>query len=117
MNIRRQIDVKGIVQGVGFRPYIYRLATERGLAGTIHNTSSGVSVEIEGPSDFVEDFVARLRTEAPPLAHITDISIQDAPCSGEEEFRIIATHKGDAVRTLISPDVATCSDCLRELFD
>jgi len=117
MNIRRHIDVKGIVQGVGFRPYIYRLATERGLAGTIHNTSSGVSVEIEGPSDCVEDFVAHLRTGAPPLAYVTDITVHNVPCGGEEEFRIIATRKGEAVRTLISPDVATCSDCLRELFD
>src|SRR6476660_8593508 len=95
MNIRRHIDVKGIVQGVGFRPYIYRLATERGLAGTIHNTSSGVSVEIEGPSDCVEDFVAHLRTGAPPLAYVTDITVHNVPCGGEEEFRIIATRKGE----------------------
>src|SRR5262249_1258346 len=58
-----------------------------------------------------------MRTEPPPLAHITDLSIHDVPCNGEGEFRIIATHKGEAVRTLISPDVATCDECLKELFD
>src|SRR5262250_674807 len=117
MNIRRQIDVSGIVQGVGFRPHIYRLATERRLAGTIHNTPSGVTVEVEGPCDTVDDFVTCMRTEIPPLAHITDLSIRDVPCSGEREFHIIATHTGEAVRTLISPDVATCDECLQELFD
>ena len=117
MNIRRHIDFSGIVQGVGFRPYIYRLATEYRLAGTIHNTSSGVTVEVEGPCDSVEGFLARIPQNAPPLARITAASICDVPCIGEREFRIIATGKEETVRTLISPDVATCDDCLRELLD
>jgi len=117
MNIRRHIDFSGIVQGVGFRPYVYRLATEYGLAGTIHNTSSGVTVEVEGPNNSVQDFLARIPQNAPPLAQITDVSICDVPCIGEREFRIIATDKEKTVRTLISPDVATCDDCLRELLD
>ena len=67
MNIRRHIDFSGIVQGVGFRPYVYRLATEYGLAGTIHNTSSGVTVEVEGPNNSVQDFLARIPQNAPPF--------------------------------------------------
>jgi hydrogenase maturation protein HypF len=117
MNIRRHIDFSGIVQGVGFRPYIYRLATECRLAGTIHNTSSGVTVEVEGPDNSVQDFLARIPQNAPPLARITAVSICDVPCVGEREFRIIATDKEETVRTLISPDIATCDDCLRELLD
>ena len=117
MNIRRHVDVSGIVQGVGFRPYIYRLARERRLAGTIHNTSSGVAVEIEGSPELVDDFILRIRNEAPPLARITGVSVHEVPCVGEREFRILATRAGEAVRTLISPDIATCTDCLRELLD
>ena len=69
--IRRQIEVSGIVQGVGFRPYIYRLATGRKLKGTIRNTSAGVTIEIQGPAETVQDFVDHLPAEAPPLARIT----------------------------------------------
>ncbi len=117
MKVCRHIEVSGIVQGVGFRPYIYRLATERRLAGTIRNTPSGVAVEVEGPWESVEDFVLSMRTEPPPLAHITDLSIRDVPCRDAHEFHIVATQHGQAVRTLISPDVATCDACLRELLD
>ena len=105
------------MQGVGFRPYVFRLATERGLTGTISNTPAGVTIEIQGPAEFVEDFAARLPVEAPPLARITGIAIHELPCNGEAEFRIVSSHTGEAVRALISPDVAICDDCLRELFD
>ncbi len=115
--VRRRIDISGIVQGVGFRPYVYRLATERHLAGNISNTSSGVTIEVEGPCVAVEDFVARLPEEAPPLARITDLAVLDLPCNGDRAFRILASRRGETVRTLISPDVAICDDCLRELFD
>jgi len=117
MQIRRQIDVSGIVQGVGFRPYIYRLASERHLAGTIRNTSSGVTIEVEGPPAAVNDFVTRLPCEAPPLARITGIVARELPCNGDQEFRIIGSQTEARVRTLISPDVATCDDCLREMLD
>ena len=117
MPIRRQIEVSGIVQGVGFRPYIYRLATERNLTGTIRNTSSGVTIEVQGPPESVEDFLSLLPREAPPLSRVTGISTQELPCNGDLDFRIIASHGDEAVRTLISPDVATCEDCLREVFD
>jgi hydrogenase maturation protein HypF len=117
MPIRRQVEVSGIVQGVGFRPYIYRLATERQLVGTIRNTSAGVVIEIEGPPGTVDDFISRLPQEAPPLSRITEIKTRDLPLNGDHEFRIVSSHGEEPVRTLISPDVATCDDCLREMFD
>jgi len=117
MGVRRQIDVAGIVQGVGFRPYVYRLAIERNLAGSVANSSAGVTIEIEGPVEAVEEFVTRLPLAAPPLSHITRVWVREVPCNGDHEFRILASKRGEPVRTLISPDIAICEDCLRELFD
>lgn len=117
MDIRRHIEVSGIVQGVGFRPYVYRLARGRQLKGTICNTTTGVTIEIEGPSETVEDFVQRLPMEAPPLARITGVAVQEVPCNGDADFRIVASDHSTEVHTLISPDVAICDDCRRELFD
>jgi len=117
MEVRCQIEVSGIVQGVGFRPYVYRLATARGLAGTICNTPAGVTIEVQGPAEQVTDFVERLPADAPPLARITGVAVRDVPCNGDRAFRIVHSQAGEAVRTLISPDVAICPDCLRELFD
>jgi hydrogenase maturation protein HypF len=117
MEIRRRIEVSGIVQGVGFRPYVYRLANQRRLAGTIRNTSSGVTIEVQGPRTAIEDFITHLRSDAPPLARITDVVATDLPCNGDCEFRIIHSDAHQSVHTLISPDVATCADCLREMFD
>jgi hydrogenase maturation protein HypF len=117
MEVRRQIEVSGIVQGVGFRPYIYRLATGRHLKGTIRNTSAGVTIEIQGPAETVQDFVERLPAEAPPLARITSVTVRDLQCNGDQDFCIVHSHEGEEVRTLISPDVAVCPDCLREMFD
>ncbi len=105
------------MQGVGFRPYIYRLATERQLTGTITNTPSGVTIEVQGQREFVDDFVSCLPHRAPPLARITNVAVLDIPCNVDPEFRILASQTGEAVHTLISPDVATCDDCLRELLD
>jgi hydrogenase maturation protein HypF len=117
MPVRSRIDVGGIVQGVGFRPYIYRLATERGLSGSVTNTSSGVTIEVQGPTETVEDFVACLPRQAPPLALITGVTVLNLPCNGDRDFRILSSRRGEAVHTLISPDIAICDDCLRELFD
>ena len=110
MNVRRHIEVSGIVQGVGFRPHVYRLARERALAGEISNTPSGVTIEVQGPQETIDDFVVRLRQEAPPLAKITGLAMADLPCNGDREFRILASRRGEAVHTLISPDVAICDD-------
>jgi hydrogenase maturation protein HypF len=121
MEVRRQIEVSGIVQGVGFRPYVYRLATGRRLRGTIRNTSAGVTIEIQGPAETVQDFVEHLPAEAPPLARITGFTVNEVPCIatqiGDPDFCIVHSHEGEEVRTLISPDVAICPDCLREMFD
>ena len=117
MEVRRHIEVSGIVQGVGFRPYVYRLATGHGLTGTICNTAAGVSIEIQGPAEKVGRFVECLPAGAPPLARITNFDVQEIPCNGDAEFRIVHSQSGKEVRTLISPDVAICSDCRRELFD
>jgi hydrogenase maturation protein HypF len=117
MQVRRRIHVAGIVQGVGFRPYVYRLATERHLAGQIANTSSGVVIEVEGAAEVVDDFVSSLPAQAPPLALVTDIRVVEIHSTGESDFCILPSDPSASVRTLISPDIATCADCLRELFD
>ena len=117
MLVRKAIEVSGIVQGVGFRPFIYRLAGERRLAGSICNTAAGVSIEVQGSPSAVDDFLAHLPAEAPPLARITDITVREIPCNGDSEFRIVTTPRGEPVSTLISPDVAVCADCLREMVD
>ena len=117
MDVRRRIDVSGIVQGVGFRPYVYRLATGRRLSGTIRNTAAGVTIEIQGPVETVQDFINRLPAEAPPLARITGLAVHEVPCNGDQDFRIVHSREGQEVRTLISPDVAICADCLREMSD
>jgi hydrogenase maturation protein HypF len=117
VQVRRQIDVAGIVQGVGFRPYIYRLASERNLAGSVANSAAGVTIEIQGSVDAVEEFVTQLPLAPPPLSRITQIWVRELPCNGDRDFRILASKRGDAVRTLISPDVAVCPDCVRELFN
>jgi hydrogenase maturation protein HypF len=117
MNSRRQIQVSGVVQGVGFRPYVFRLASMRSLAGNVRNTSQGVTIEIEGSSDAMDEFIDRLPKDVPPLACITGIHVHELPCNGERSFRIVESVSQDRVRTLISPDVALCEDCLRELFD
>lgn len=117
MRVRRRIHVAGLVQGVGFRPYVYRLATERHLAGQISNTSSGVVIEVEGGAAVVDDFLSSLPAQAPPLALVTDIRVVEIRGTGERDFCILPSDPSASVRTLISPDIATCDDCLRELFD
>jgi len=114
---REAITVRGVVQGVGFRPFVYRLATEEGLAGFIGNDTGGVTIEIEGPADRVEAFRRRLEAEAPPLSRIDSVLVSAAPPTGMTGFRIVASAAGGQVSTGIPADAATCSDCLRELLD
>jgi hydrogenase maturation protein HypF len=115
--VRRGVLVCGVVQGVGFRPTVYRLATEEGLAGFIGNDTAGVTIEIEGPVARVEVFLTRLRTEAPPLSRIDSIVVREAAVTGETGFRIVASEVLGRVSTGIPADAATCADCLRELLD
>jgi hydrogenase maturation protein HypF len=115
--MRKAIEIAGIVQGVGFRPFIYRLAIENHLKGFITNTEAGVSIEVEGAADAVEAFLSRLPKEVPPLAHITSIAVTDRSSTHDIDFRILPSRSGDARRVLISPDVAICDDCLTELLN
>jgi hydrogenase maturation protein HypF len=111
------VRVRGLVQGVGFRPHVWRLARDCGLAGEVRNDSEGVGIRAWGAPDALEAFVRRLREEAPPLARID--GLEAMPLAGEPEdagFHIVASHAG-RVRTAIVPDAATCPDCLAETRD
>ncbi|MGB8845566.1 MAG: carbamoyltransferase HypF, partial [Terracidiphilus sp.] len=114
---RERYEVRGVVQGVGFRPYVYRLALEENLAGFIGNDTGGVTIEIEGPAERVEVFRRRLEAEAPPLARIDSVVSQIIPPKREKEFSIITSDAAGQVSTGIPADAATCTDCLRELLD
>jgi hydrogenase maturation protein HypF len=114
---REVLQVRGVVQGVGFRPFVYRLATEERLAGFIGNDTGGVTIEIEGPAERLESFRRRLRAEAPPLSRIDSVISQSVGPKQEKEFHIVASESQGQVSTGIPADAATCSDCLRELLD
>lgn len=114
---RRAIRVRGAVQGVGFRPFVYRLAQELGLAGWVLNDADGVAIEVQGATAELANFEHRLASDAPPLARVERLeAAARAPIDGSEDFRILASRAG-AVTTSIPPDTATCGDCLAELFD
>jgi hydrogenase maturation protein HypF len=114
---RRRIRVVGVVQGVGFRPFVYGLARRHGLGGFVLNDGSGVVVEAEGPGAALDDFACGLVHEAPPLSRVESVTAEPAQPLGEREFRI-ETSVAAADRTALVPaDIATCDDCLRELFD
>jgi hydrogenase maturation protein HypF len=116
--LRREVlEVRGVVQGVGFRPFVYRLATEEALAGFIGNDTGGVTIEIEGPAERVRAFRRRLTAEAPPLARIDSVTAREVSPRQEKEFRIVASQSRGQVSTGIPADAATCADCLRELLD
>src|SRR5262245_58340571 len=114
---RIRITVEGIVQGVGFRPFVHATATRLSLGGLVSNSSDGVLVEVEGDPERVALFVQCLERDAPPLALIERVASREVPPRGETSFRIAPSAAGPARATLVSPDVATCADCLRELFD
>jgi len=113
---RERYEVRGVVQGVGFRPFVFRLALEEGLAGSIGNDTGGVTIEIEGPTERMEAFRRRLQAEAPPLSRIDSIVVRETPPRWEKEFHIIASDATGQVSTGIPADAATCADCLRELL-
>ena len=117
MQVRKRIHVSGIVQGVGFRPYVYRLADAHHLSGHIANNAAGVVIEVQGLDAAVAEFLRALQSGAPPLALITDLQVAEIACNGDAAFTILPSEKSETVRTLILPDIATCDDCLRELFD
>lgn len=116
-NTRKIINIQGIVQGVGFRPFIYNLAKSYGLSGFVSNTSRGVIIEVEGKKSEIESFIADIPKQSPPLAVITNIDTRNAKVAESTKFVIQKSDDSESISTLISPDIAVCDDCLTELFD
>lgn len=106
-----------MVQGVGFRPFIYRMAVKNSVAGFVQNTPQGVIVEIEGAAEALESFISGVKNELPPLAHITQLESSDIAILNETTFKIIPSTAHGHADVHITPDAATCPDCLKELFD
>lgn len=116
------IHVTGIVQGVGMRPFVYREAMTHGICGWVLNAGDGVHIEAHAPADALDAFVAALSEHAPAAARVEYVEVVDLAANGwdaadEQGFRIVASQDQTAHTTLVSPDIATCDDCLRELFD
>ncbi len=115
--VAKRLKVNGIVQGVGFRPFIFQLAEQYGLKGEVGNTSSGVSIHIEGLAEQVASFEADICAKSPPLSYIVEISGQSDTVRNYAGFSIAKSKGGAKISTLISPDVSVCGDCLAELLD
>ena len=114
---RVRVRVEGTVQGVGFRPFVYRLAAELGLSGHVFNDTRGVMVEAEADASAVQRFLERLAVGAPPLARVERVVVDDVPCTGAGGFEILESPSSGEPQALVSPDTATCEECLAELFD
>ncbi len=114
--LTQQIRVTGIVQGVGFRPFVWRLAQQLGLTGWVRNDAQGVEILAQGGQSALSEMLVRLRTDAPPLARVDSVQAQDLVAEPFAAFSIIASQSGQAA-TAIGPDVAVCDECLAELFD
>ena len=111
------ISVRGIVQGVGFRPFVYGLAVKHNLKGWVYNTSEDVKIEVEGTAEAIRQFEQELRTQAPPLAHIENVTLEYHRPAGYKSFEIRKSQAQRGKYQLISPDVATCQACLDEVMD
>jgi hydrogenase maturation protein HypF len=111
------IKVRGVVQGVGFRPFVFRLARANLLAGWVFNGEGGVEIFVEGSDQNLETFVQKLKAEPPPAARIAEIEIRSTEPTGLSNFTIRESHRDGRPTTHISPDLAVCDDCLKELFD
>ncbi|MGW6159410.1 carbamoyltransferase HypF, partial [Streptomyces sp. NPDC055144] len=114
---RRRVTVRGVVQGVGFRPFLYTLATSLELAGHVTNTEDGVVAEVEGDHSAVARFCDRIAQQAPPLALVESVEHEQVPLTGGSGFAIVASRSQGSSRTLVSPDTATCAACLAEMTD
>ena len=109
--------VRGVVQGVGFRPFVFRLARANTLAGWVLNEGEGVEIHVEGAEDRVRAFLAALEAEAPPAAAISAIAVESRPPAGLRGFTIRESRRRDRPTARISPDLAVCERCVAELFD
>src|SRR3990170_6239850 len=112
-----RVHISGVVQGVGFRPFVHKLARRYNLRGWVRNTSAGVEIEVDGEQDVLDSFVKSLSDEAPPLSRVDEFTTSFRPASGFRSFDIIHSEAVEGAFQPISPDVAICDDCLRELFD
>ena len=117
MVVRVRLDIAGVVQGVGFRPAVARIAAEFELSGWVYNDAGSVHCELEGPSEAVDAAIAALRDRPPPMARIDSVDITAVAPQGTRGFAIVASHDDDGSRTLVPPDIAVCADCLREMRD
>jgi hydrogenase maturation protein HypF len=115
--VRLKLTVRGAVQGVGFRPFVFRLASEPGLAGWVNNSPQGVFIEVEGPRAELEKFLLRLEIEKPPRSFIQSLEASWLDPVGYTTFEIRPSETGGNKTALVLPDIATCPDCLREIFD
>jgi hydrogenase maturation protein HypF len=115
--VRLRLAIRGAVQGVGFRPFVYRLATQLGLAGWVNNSSQGVLIEVEGGREQVEEFLLRIESERPPLASLQSIEPTFLDVVGYRTFEIRASSDSGEPTALVLPDIATCADCVREILD
>ncbi len=112
-----RISVRGVVQGVGFRPFVYQLATRHNLRGWVCNTSEDVKIEVEGEAKDIERFIKDLREQAPPQSHIEDVKVSAAEPAGYDRFEIRESVAEEGKYQLVSSDIATCADCLGEIFN
>lgn len=112
---RLRVQVRGQVQGVGFRPFVYRLATELGLSGWVRNCGMGVELEVQGCGEQLDSMLRKLRVDFPPLARISDVTVQNAEIEMGRNFVILESSSGKS-STRIAPDTAVCAECLAELF-
>ena len=114
---RLKLSIRGAVQGVGFRPFVFRLASELKLTGWVNNSPQGVFIEVEGPRAALEKFLLRLETEKPPRSFIQSLESSWLDAIGYKKFEIRKSETGGDKTALVLPDIATCPDCLREIFD
>jgi hydrogenase maturation protein HypF len=113
----RRIEIRGVVQGVGFRPWVYRLATEAGVTGRVRNDAAGVTIDAFGPADVLDAFVHRLRIDTPGAAEIRGLRAEPIAAERLDAFSIIESASGTDHHVSIPPDLATCPACVREIFD
>ncbi|MEZ5133380.1 carbamoyltransferase HypF [Mycolicibacterium sp.] len=117
MTVRVRLDITGVVQGVGFRPAVARIATGFGLSGWVYNDAGSVHCELEGTADDVDAAISALQGSPPPMARIDTLTVTPIPPCGKAGFEIVGSQANDGARTLVPPDIAVCGDCLREMRD